>query len=107
MISLTTRQEVINGAVDRFERQYGSGHWPVHAAKIAPLKALKRDAGYADEINRIIGNTGWTSLQCEECDQSVEVVASLGTDSEWGGPAVSVCEECLSKALNMIIKGAP
>lgn len=107
MIRLTHRQEVIDSAVERFERQYGDGRYPVHAAKIGTLKALKRDEGYADEINRIIGNDGWTKIECDECSESVEVLANLGTDREWDGPAASVCEECLSKALNMIIKSGP
>lgn len=107
MISLTHRKEVIDSAVERYERQYGDGRYPVHSAKIAPLKGLKRDEGYADEIDRIIGNDSWTKLTCGECDQRVDVIANIGTDHEWGGPAVGVCEECLSNALNMLIKSTP
>lgn len=107
MISLTHRQEVIDSAVERFERQYGDVRYLMHSAKVGPLKALKKDETYADEIDRIIGNDSWTKIECDECGERVETVANLGTDHEWGGPAASVCEECLSKALNMLIKSQP
>ena len=107
MIGIIRRSDIVAKAVDRFEEQYGGGLYPHHKAKIPELRALPKDGRYSENIDKIIGNDSWTKIECDECGERKEILVTIGVDREWDCAAASVCEECVSKAVNLLIKSAP
>ena len=103
MIIITVR-DMIRRTPKRWEQQYL--HLPAQfyghqKAKIASLMALDVETCSAEDINAIIGNSGWTSLQCDECQQEQEAVMRLGIDTieaDHDDRWQDLCAECLSKA---------
>jgi len=47
-----------------------------------------------EQVDKIIGNSTWTTLMCEECGKEVEALV------EFDG-TMSVCKECLQNALGL------
>lgn len=56
-----------------------------------------------DEVDRVIGNDSWTSLEnCDECGaESVETV-EIGEEPDYESSTSCVCAGCLRKALALI-----
>lgn len=51
------------------------------------------------EINKLIGNDGWTANRCEECGEDSQVLIIFEHNDE----SVRVCKSCLEKALKLIV----
>ncbi len=65
------------------------------------LCAMNPETATADEINRIIGNTGWIDITCTECRKDVERALEVyPNDGE--SAATYLCRECLARARDMM-----
>ncbi|MCP4761048.1 MAG: hypothetical protein GY870_04650 [archaeon] len=53
-----------------------------------------------DEVDKIIGNSSWTMLTCNECNLDCEKIISVGESIDYD--FVFICGDCLRKALNKI-----
>lgn len=90
------------GAAEKWKRIYsylGSWHVPSKESDYRRLAALGPDPD-PEDVNRIIGHAGWTSIHCDECGQPVEIAMVF-----WDGPedddessSVELCLGCLTKA---------
>lgn len=99
MIEIKRKAEVIKSVPDRWKAQYDGTKWERHRKITDELQALKATEFTATDVERIIGNASWTTLKCDECHYDEDVLCSIGTDSEWGGPAGYYCGRCLREAL--------
>lgn len=102
MIEIKRRADVIKSAPDRWKAQYerhSGTNWEKHQKITHELQALNSTEFTAEDVNKIIGNESWTALRCDECGVNSEVLCSIGTDTEWGGPAGFYCDRCLREAL--------
>jgi hypothetical protein len=70
------------------------------------LKALGPNPNPYD-VDQIIGNNSWTEVGfCDECNEEVESLIEIGTDSlrrhANSESPVRICNECLLKAMQLI-----
>lgn len=104
-ITITTRKEVIAAAPSRWAKQYAEYRFTGDTRKAEitnELRALPVDEVTKENVDRIIGNKGWTILTCDQCQQDSEAVANF---DYWSEHSVSVCLDCLKKA-QRLIRGA-
>lgn len=101
---LITKQHLANIAKYRWKAQYyQNGEWYTYGGdkevKYNALVALG-DKPLPDDVNDVIGNSGWTKITCSECGESVVSAVELGEmgyDTEY----VYACKDCLTKALEL------
>lgn len=55
-----------------------------------------------DDIDKVIGNTSWTWVYCNECDERVGGVVQLGEDPYYESNTANVCFGCLNKASMLV-----
>jgi len=59
-----------------------------------------------NEVQEIIGNSGWTRNKCNECNGDFEVTIQVGEEPFYDSATVNLCIDCLSKAhKEMILHG--
>jgi hypothetical protein len=56
-----------------------------------------------DEIDRIIGNSSWTRLACEECERDVERLVYVGETITYEQSPVGLCADCLDAAVKLMV----
>jgi hypothetical protein len=64
------------------------------------LVALKGN-GTPEEIEKIVGNTSWTDISCDECGRNVEVAVTVGEEEDYDTRTARVCLDCLNKAVRL------
>ena len=52
-----------------------------------------------DDVDAVIGNSSWTDVKCNECNQYGGPVVTLGEEYDYESATASICEPCLRKAL--------
>lgn len=101
-----TREKHIASVPSRWKKQYGYGHWLNHKDKQDIQNKLDKTLPCKEEFDKIIGNSSWTSLECNSCGKDVEIVVfvkSRGSE-EYGESAF--CKECLERYLKIINQDA-
>lgn len=101
---LITKQYLANIVKDRWKAQYYTkgeryAYGGDKEVKYNALVALG-DKPSPDDVNDVIGNSGWTRITCSECGESVASAVELGEmgyDTEY----VYACKDCLTKALEL------
>jgi hypothetical protein len=93
--------ETAKGAIDRWHKQYGFGVYKLadgrDAGKISKqLRDLKRPT--KKQVDKIIGDNGWTNIWCSGCYEYKPKVVTFGDDY-----SVEVCESCLRLALARLV----
>lgn len=94
MIKITL-QEVIDSVPARWKQQYANRGTAKQYEITELLKQLTPPLK-AEELNKIIGNSSWTVIRCNECKKDVDTVIELGDE-----PSVYVCVKCLKAALKL------
>lgn len=99
MIKITL-QEVIDSVPTRWKHQYARTGMTdkliltrLLEKLIPPLKA--------EDVNKIIGNSSWTTLKCNECKKYVDTVIQLGDEPDYESSTAMVCIPCLKVAIKM------
>lgn len=54
-----------------------------------------------EDVNKVVGNTSWTDIRCDECSKSVEQVVQLGEDPDYESSTAYICIPCLKKAVKL------
>jgi hypothetical protein len=95
MIKIIERDDIIAGAVDAWTERY-SGAWVSdrQQKKTEELQKLPANKRTRENIERIIGNNLWTSLNCDFCDSDVERVVRICENPGYG-TLQNVCQDCL------------
>ncbi len=100
-MKLITRQDLANGAAERWRNQYRErldtimvfGNQPprIIAEKLQTLGASPS----IDDVNHAIGNTSWTTLTCSHCHESAQCVVAV--DVTHGEYSTHICGSCVDK----------
>ena len=107
-MKIITRQILANGAAERWATQYSYLHWGKEKKQIGEeLKALGSNPN-PDDVDRIIGNTAWTSVpECDECSKKTEVVIEMGQEPDHDSHTAQLCFSCLNKAVKKFSEEKP
>lgn len=105
-MEIIKRADIVAGVPERWQRTYRTavdhpGRYGNKQATMAKLLAL--EPGFsAETVNAIIGNTSWTELRCDECIEDSPCLISVGDQND---RPVSICIDCLKKAVVMVEAG--
>lgn len=108
-MKLITRQVMANNVAKGWSGQYFSQKkgWlkgPIKDPKEVYDRLVELgDNPNPDDVDKVIGNGTWTSVpRCDECLQRTEAVVRFGADPD--EYLVSVCFDCLTKAVSLVKK---
>jgi hypothetical protein len=99
-LHFSVHSETAKGAIKRWQDQYGFGKYILadgrDAGKISKqLRDLKRPT--KTQVEKIIGDNGWTDIWCTSCNEYKPKVACFGHDYP-----VEICGDCLRAALDAV-----
>mgnify|MGYP007083465666 CR=1 FL=1 len=111
-MELITKRQLIDSVAERWKVQYYSGPrqgWAFTTSGASDeiyrrLKALPQNAT-EDQAAAIIGNSGWTRIECDECGKYVDAAVQLGEPPDYESATAVVCLDCL-KAAAALLEGA-
>lgn len=69
--------------------------------KFEELAALGQEPD-PDDVDRIIGNSSWTSTNCDECGSKPEFVVMVGEEPNYESNTAFICAQCILKLRSMI-----
>lgn len=104
-MKIVTKRDVIKSGVANFLRNYHSSSarnidFP---AIVSQLNLLNTDTCSTEEVDKIIGNTSWTRLYCDECKEPVDSVVQIGANEDYEDACGSaVCMDCLQAAVKKL-----
>jgi len=96
------KRDALDRIPARWRGQYGQGYYLTDHAKQEiqkKLDALVIGKFMPEEVDAIIGNSGWTVFNCDLCDEGKDVLIQLGEEPDYDAQWVNCCRECLVKAL--------
>lgn len=93
-MNITTKQWALSTVAERWKRQYPQSHQDIFQ-KLSALSAVADE----DEITKIIGNSSWTRLQCDECGRDVDAYVTIGQEQDYDSSTARICRDCIAKAL--------
>jgi len=97
---LRTKKMLIKGIVEAWKSNYPYPSVPEYQKIRQDLVNTKPTT--EDEIEKIIGNRSWTSNECDECKEDVEVVMVVwDKQDDEIATEVYICRKCLVKALEV------
>lgn len=108
IVKLITSQTLANEAAEKFAKQYARANLssPHDRGKLEMLRQLKElpTNPNPEAVNRIIGNTSWTSPpSCSECGEMYPTaVVQLGQETDYESNTAWICAVCLRKAVELI-----
>lgn len=94
-MKLVTRQILANGVTERWLRQYpkkdyeGCEKWIIYERLVS-----LGDNPNPDDVNKVIGNNSWTSIECDICGRSVD----KAIEADVSGYDSHICFNCIDKA---------
>ncbi len=100
-MKLHTIRTRVRGVARAWHQQYGATPAPDKAEIGRRLDALEANAT-AKEVEDIIGNDTWTTLDCDECKRKVAAVVEIGDPSRDSYERRDVCKKCLRTALRLM-----
>lgn len=103
---VVTRKALAAEAAEAWRVQYEPDGWRILTIDSIPTRSLDiynallslGSHPTPEDVDRIIGNYGWTSIVCHECNHAVEN-AFVIEGSDW---SCHVCENCLTRALSIL-----
>jgi len=99
-MQLITERSLIRGIVTDVEAMY-AGRDRVEV--LHKLKELDLGTATIEQLNEIIGN-GWITIKCDECGEQVKSAAIFGDAFWYDNNTVTICSDCLRKAIKLIYK---
>lgn len=102
-MKVITRHTLAASAAARWAYQYKH---PNHRNPDTVLKAEKLAAlgmnPDPDEVDRIIGNTSWTTTKCDQCKATNMPVVEVGEERDYESDTALLCLSCLNGAVAML-----
>ena len=99
-----SRQQNANTAYERWINQFNlenkKSKWYKQAQE---LKALGKNPN-PDDVDRIIGNSSWTHVNCDICEQKKSHGIRMGPYYSYEQNPILVCNDCLVRAHEEIKK---
>lgn len=99
-MKLITRANKASDAPARWLASYHASRSPKHQQITAALAKLIAPID-PDEVDRIIGNTSWTTEACDECGTYADPLVQLGQEPDYDSSTATICVPCIQKALNL------
>jgi len=62
------------------------------------LLALDPEAATEEDVAAIIGNSGWTRIDCDGCEKSVKAAVQVGAPPDYDSATALLCAECIRVA---------
>lgn len=104
-MKVITRERLAVLAADKWKQTYfRKGEWQYGNDKEViydKLMELGDNPSYKD-VDEAIGNTSWTNIYCDECNESVLKVIQLGEEPDYESSTACICKPCLLKAMEEI-----
>lgn len=96
---LLTKQHLVNTVDDRWKKQYYKNYsWDRYGEdkfkKYEELVNLGSNKN-PEDVDKIIGNSSWTRLICNNCNKDVDAVFIFGANED----SLYVCDDCVSIAV--------
>lgn len=104
-MKFTTQRDVIRNVANRWRQQYpqGKAYWPRDSEETyTALVALDKETATPEQIAKIIGNESWTRLRCDECEEDVTALLTVGEEPDYESATASICLSCLEKAASYL-----
>ena len=102
-MKVITREGLAVLAADNWKQTYfRKGEWQYGSDKEViyyNLVKLGYNPNYED-VDKTIGNTSWTSIYCNECNESVLKAIQLGEEPDYESSTACICKPCLLKAMD-------
>ena len=54
------------------------------------------------QIAKVIGNTSWTDLTCDQCKKSVTLLVTVGDERDYESSTADLCKKCITKAFKLM-----
>lgn len=106
-MKLITRKVLADKASGRWLKTYfRKGEWVYGFDKeviYCNLKALG-DNPTPEDVDRVIGNSSWTSIKCDECGKYVEEVIQVGEEPDYESCTANICKPCLILTMEEFVK---
>src|SRR5687767_5398271 len=102
---LITERDKIRGVAQAWRNQYlYNGRWRREdndkRVIYERLCRLNPETATADDVTKIIGNSSWTAINCNNCDECVTRAVQLGDEPDYESATAIVCGPCLKDALD-------
>lgn len=94
-------QDHINNVGIRFKIQYKNDKEKI---KIGEQIDLMPNPKSKEEIDKLIGNSSWTTIRCYVCEESVNKLVGIYSKSfeEFDNNCIHICKKCINKAKKLI-----
>lgn len=94
-------QDHINNVGIRFKIQYKNDKEKI---KIGEQIDLMPNPKSKEEIDKLIGNSSWTTIRCYACDESVNKLVGIYSKEfeEFDNNYIHICKKCINKAKKLI-----
>lgn len=95
---LITQRDLIRGLPEKWRRQYPDGGYYGRKDVQGKLDALNCETATVEDVAAIIGNTSWTDIHCDACDESVPWIVRVGQEPDYESATAHLCGKCLADA---------
>lgn len=100
-MKIITQRDRVLGIRQRWKAQYKHEWIRPHSRSIKvyrKLCALNYKTCVAADVNKIIGNACWTTLECSECEAKTDWVIAL----EESDSLIQLCQACVKKLHSLL-----
>ena len=95
-----TRQNILDEVHNHWRSRYSPGSKTITGSADDIYNKLVTLSPRTEEgVNEIIGNDSWTSLECDECNEQVDVIIRLGQEPDNDSSTACICVNCLNLAI--------
>jgi hypothetical protein len=104
-----TLRDEIRSVPDRWREQYYVRHGRSWSDTLSGssksvwkrLKALDLETASPEDVEKIIGNRSWTTLECDQCGREVDAVVEVGQSQGRDSRTADICADCIRKAADL------
>ncbi len=98
-VKIINERNQIRDVASRWREQYGQRK----AAISERLDALDGETATAADVEAIIGNRSWTSVQaCDECKREAAAVVEIGQEPDYESRTAYICLDCINAAAALL-----
>lgn len=96
---ILTVKGLLNSVVRRWKEAYRGSSQEDKRQKGIELSRLQDEGNLTvASVGQVIGNTTWTDLKCDSCDESFNEIVGFEVGGRY---PTQLCQSCLTKALNL------
>jgi len=101
-MKIITERDIIKNVKKEWRRQYPANSYTTKQQKqvYEKLKRLDLNKATAKQIDKIIGNTSWTTITCDECGYNTK----LAVEFTFFESSCVLCLDCLSNVWTELAK---